>query len=214
MLQEDDTAMSVEQPGSFAASESLFGALQPALRSRRATRVENRSLGALTLWPAEGVYLADEAVDMASLVRLCGEPAEAYQLRRARTEPPGADAPQPARPLEELLWTIGFAASRGRLIDALEPTDLMELTHWPNLTRVPLQERGLRLATLFCRYPSSIPLAARLTGAERSEVHQFLSAAWCAGIARAVNRAESSPEDAPTERPGSLVDLLLRHLWG
>ena len=201
-----------DEAAQFSAADSLFGRMRPALREGSPVEITHASLGALRVWPREAVYAATTE----SLASLCGDQAGAYRLRRLQGAEPPADAS--ARPLEELLWTAGFAGSAGRLVDGLDPTDLVELTQWPNLTRVPIEAHGMRLAALFRRYPSSIPLAARRTGAGREEVHRFLSAAWCAGLARAVNRpdAETAVEPAAADggRADNVIEALLRRLWG
>lgn len=203
-----DSDRTADESVAFSAGESLFGKIRHALNGQVPVQLEHRENGAVTLWPGEGVFQATGE----PLPTLCADAPGEYRIRRLRESAPPADAA--VRPVEELLWATGFAASAGRLVDGLRPTDLIELTGWPNLTRVPIEDHGMRLAALFRRYPSSIPLAGRLTGASRAEVNRFLSAAWCAGLARPVNRPEAPAPNSEPARADSVIEALLRHLWG
>lgn len=192
----------------FSPCESLYYHVDRALRRRAPVSIEHRDAGTLRIWPQEDAFESDAP----SLARFCADQANSYRVHSLghRSTPPAC-----AARIEDLLWTIGFAASSGRLVEDLSGTEVIELSQWPNLTRVPLGHTGLRLAALYCRYPTSITVAARLTRAERAEVYQFLSAAWCAGLVRVVNQPCVTEERAGGERAsGSLIKALLRRFWG
>ena len=192
----------------FVPDESLYHHVDRAVRKGTPVSIEHRELGSLRLWPHQGVYECGAS----SLAQFCADRAESYRVHSLGHR---SAAPDNAGRVEDLLWTIGFAASSGRLVDSLFGTEVIQLSQWPNLARVPTGHSGLRLSALFCRYPTSITVAARLAGAERAEVYQFLSAAWCAGLVRVVNRPSEAQDQANgAGNGGSLVRALLRRLWG
>lgn len=212
-----DTALSdmgqpaVEQDWSaFPLADCLYFHVSRALRREAPVAITHADLGTLNVWPHERAFDCDAEL----FERFCAQHVNAYRVHKLAGS---GVAPQETGRIEDLLWTIGFAASGGRLVEGVSATDVIQLTQWPNLTRVPLGDRGLRLAVLYRRHAKSIPVAARLTGAERAEVQQFLSAAWCAGLVRVVNRSGATDETAaaadPDQARGSLVAALLRHLW-
>ena len=110
--------------------------------------------------------------------------------------------------LDDLLWMLGAAASRGRLADDLSRMDVFRLNRWPNATRLGLTHDEIRLAVLLSRYPSSIAVAAGHLRLGREVVNRFVTAAWCAGLAEPVNRAVPLP-DADLARRGTLMSALL-----
>jgi hypothetical protein len=112
------------------------------------------------------------------------------------------------RNIDELMWHAAFHASQGRLMEGCYRDDVVELTYWPNLTRLPLTPNTARISALLNRHPTSITLAARLLKVDMAEMYQFYSAARCAGLARAVNRTPEEPKLEP-HRNQSLLSALL-----
>ncbi len=203
-------------PTEFAASGCLHSAIRGAMVRGKDIAIEHST-------PPGHIFVQSQArrfhTDRADLLPLCADEPGAYRIRRLRADDTLRLDAAAWGGLEDLLWTVGFAASRGRLIDELAPTDVTELTEWPNLTRVPMGAQGVRLAVLFRRRPTSISIASRLSGAGRTEVQQFLSAAWCAGLIRVVNRSDAEPEsgsglEVEPDGGSSLITSLLRRLRG
>lgn len=115
------------------------------------------------------------------------------------------------RNIDELMWLAGFHASAGRLMEGCYRDDVVELMHWPNLTRLPSTPNTMRIASLLSHYPTSITLAQRFLKIEKSEAYQFYTAAHCAGLARAVNRTPQEPSLKPHKNQ-ALLSLLLNKI--
>lgn len=112
------------------------------------------------------------------------------------------------RSIDELMWKAAFYSSHGRLMHGCYPADVVELEHWPNLTRLPHTANAARIASLLSRQPSSIALAARKLKIAPEEIYQFYSAARCAGLARPINRTPHEPWLEPHRH-----QTLLSALW-
>ncbi|VAW60185.1 hypothetical protein MNBD_GAMMA08-2181, partial [hydrothermal vent metagenome] len=110
-------------------------------------------------------------------------------------------------------WMAGFYASNGRLMMGSYRNDVVELLHWPNLTRLPSTPNTMGIASLLSSCPTSITLAHRFLGIELSEIYQFYAAARCAGITRIVNRAPEEPSFKP-HRNQPLLSMLLDKIAG
>ncbi|MDH5424914.1 MAG: hypothetical protein OEY29_07980 [Gammaproteobacteria bacterium] len=115
------------------------------------------------------------------------------------------------RNIDELMWIAGFHASDGRLMEGCFRDDVVELMHWPNLTRLPSTPNTMRIASLLSHHPTSITLAQRFLKVDKTEAYQFYSAARCAGLARAVNRTPQEPSLKP-HRNQALLSLLLNKI--
>ncbi|MBE9516256.1 MAG: hypothetical protein IME93_04710 [Proteobacteria bacterium] len=95
------------------------------------------------------------------------------------------------RPIEELLWQAGHYASQGRLPEGYcEVIDVVQLDHWPNLTRLPSTANAVPMAALLNRHASSLKLAARMLKIGLDEMCIFYTAARMADIARPINRKD------------------------
>lgn len=205
------TGDTAETEATFALDSTLDALVRPAVGRRTDVRLELSGGGSIVVLATVGRYW----IEGRDPVSVCGEDRRAYRVKsqRSRPEPPAQITASGS--VEELFWTIGYAASQGRLVDALSPTDVLQVTEWPNLTRVPLGPHGLRLAVLMRRRPTSIPVAARLARAPRDHVHRVLSAAWAAGLLRTINRASNPSESRESIEEAdsmSIVQSLLRRL--
>lgn len=119
---------------------------------------------------------------------------------------PGAETV--GRNIDELMWRVGYHASSGRLMHGCFRDDVVELAHWPNLSRLPHSPNSARIAALLASHPTSITFATRLLKIEQAELFQFYSAARCAGLARPINRAVQEPKLAPHRNQNLLSALL------
>lgn len=118
------------------------------------------------------------------------------------------------RNLDELLWEAAFHASEGRLMKGCYRDDVVELPHWPNLTRISTTANTVRLCALLTRHPTSIILAGRLLKVEGGELYRFYSAARCAGIAHPVNRQAEEPQLEPYRGDRGLLSRLVARIAG
>ncbi len=83
--------------------------------------------------------------------------------------------------LDEAFWKAGMYLSKGRLIEPCKRDDVIELIHWPNLTRLPSTPNTMAMAAFFSRYPTTITLASRILKISLPELFTFYSAAYKAG---------------------------------
>lgn len=118
------------------------------------------------------------------------------------------------RPVEDLLWQSAHFGSRGRLLEGYcQSIDVIELDHWPNLTRLSSTPNAVSMAALLNRHPSSLKLAARMLNVSASEMATFYSAARASGIARPINRKDEIQEPkevTPHQNRGLLAKLFAK----
>lgn len=115
------------------------------------------------------------------------------------------------RPLDELLWTLGWHRSGGELLEQCRRNDVVLFSRWPNLSRLPVSASTHRIVALFTARPSSVVLASRLLGVSEDEVAQVYSAGMTAGYAAPINRTIDPPVAKP-HRHKSLIGRLIQHL--
>ncbi len=189
----------------FSPEEYLINMLRRATANGQDLLIELDNVGEIILLSSRGEYFGF-ATDMAEF---CTAPVDRYQVTimdAAHKRMPGETAI--GRNIDELMWMSAFHASKGRLMDGCFRDDVVELTYWPNLTRLPLTANTPRIAALLNRHPTSITFAARLLKVDMKEMYQFYSAARCAGLARAINRTPEEPKLEP-HRNQSLLSALL-----
>lgn len=117
------------------------------------------------------------------------------------------------RNIDELMWQAAYYASAGRLMDGCYRDDMVKISHWPNLTRLPHTPNTARILALLTRHASSISFATRLLKIEAAEIYQIYSAARCAGLARLINRTPEEPRMEP-HRNQTLLSALLAKITG
>lgn len=196
------------QGGVFSIGDFLVGALKRCVMEARSVVVSRPGLNDLVLVPARGIYFGT----LDEWAAVAGE--QGIKLQKRPLDPRNEAslvADRRGKEIDELLWTAGGLASRGRLADDLSRLDVFRLDYWPNLTRLPVSFDELRLAALLTRYPTSIAVASGQLRIATSVVNQFVTSAWCAGIASPVNRA-IQPEEYKTVKRGGLLNALLEKL--
>lgn len=115
------------------------------------------------------------------------------------------------RPIDELLWTTGYYTSPGCLSNGGRRDDVIKLTQWPNLTRLPHRPCYHRIAALLTTRPTSVVLAAKLLNLPEAEMYRFYNAASYAGYIRAINRKQPPPK--PTRhKHHSILQRLFKKL--
>lgn len=186
-------------PETFDPSEGLVGILWRAIEHNEDILVTLESGAGIVLVPSRGEY-AGYASDMRTF---CEAGVEQYtvkcldsdyrkQFERGKTL---------QRCMFELLWQAGFFGSKGRLIVGCGRYDVVQLTRWPNLTRVPAMPSAMAIAALLSRYPTHISIARRLTGVTAEEINKFCSAAFASRSLKILSRTEAV--DEPELKPHS-----------
>lgn len=192
----------------FDADDYIINIIKRAVAHVQDVAITLPGVGQLIALTTRGEYFAAPSI----LPAFCRAPAD--QLKVAVLEgPPAGMQAIVGRNLDELMWCAGFFASQGRLMEGCHHHDVVQLRHWPNLTRLPVTPNSMRMAALFARHPTSISLAYRLLKVEPAEMYQFYCAARCAGLAVAVNRKAEEPDLKP-HRNQPLLGALLAKIAG
>jgi hypothetical protein len=189
----------------FDPGHHLIDIVRRATANRQDIIVSAEGVGHLILLSTRGEYFPS----VSDLALFCKVPADRFKVEVLKQ----GDGRLPAAGyigsnIDELMWCAAFHVSEGRLMEGCYRDDVVQLSVWPNLTRLPRTPNSIRLSALFTRYPTSITFAGRMLGIDRAEMFQFYSAARCAGFARALNRKPEEPALQP-HRNKSLLSLLL-----
>lgn len=189
----------------FSPEEYLINILRRGTANQQDLLIELEGVGEIVLLSSRGEYFGF-ATDMAEF---CTAPIDRYVITIMGPNHQRMPSKESiGRNIDELMWQTAFYASKGRLMEGCYRDDVVELTYWPNLTRLPLTPNTARIAALLNRHPTSVTLASRLLKVDMSEMFQFYSAARCAGLARALNRTPEEPKLEP-HRNQSLLSALL-----
>lgn len=191
----------------FNPDETIITVLKRAVVNKQDIHLELTEIGELLLLAQRGEYfarLSDEqaffTTDIADIdVSVLGKgdrrlPAESVSGRN----------------IDELMWKAAFYNSNGRLMEGCYPADMVELDHWPNLSRLPHTTNTARIAALLSRHPATIAFVARLLHIAPTEAYLFYSAASAAGLAKPVNRTQDEPKLEPHRHQTLLSSLLKR----
>lgn len=116
------------------------------------------------------------------------------------------------RPIDELLWTLGYYSFNGNLSFGCRRDDVVQLQRWPNFTRLPHDSSFHRISALLTARPTSIVLAAKLLGITEEEVYRFYNAARYAGYIKAINRSEEKAPEQRKHKHQSLIQRLFKHM--
>ncbi len=196
----------------FAASDYFLGIVQRVLTSGENTRIALGGNGQISLFPGRNSY-SGRVADMAAF---CQAPAEKFEMSPLG---PAASPGESGKSIEELMWQAAFYASNGRLIDGCSKYDVVKFRRWPNLSRLPKSPNTMRICALLTRFPTTIMLTHRRLGAEKEEIYQTYSAAYCAGLVNMVSRnpqatvsqdATEPAEESPGRRRNLLRALLAK----
>ncbi len=189
----------------FSPEDYLINLLRRATANGQDLLIELDNVGEIILLSSRGEYFGF-ATDMAEFCTVSPDRYLVTIMGAGHQRMPGPGSV--GRNIDELMWIAAFHASKGRLMEGCFRDDVVELSYWPNLTRLPLTENSARIAALLNRHPTSITFAARLLKVDMPEMYQFYSAARCAGLARAINRTPEEPKLEP-HRNQTLLSALL-----
>lgn len=185
----------------FIPADHLLGIVQQSVASHRDTRIILRGEDEIVIFPERGIYYAN----VSDMVEFCRAPVAEFETKifdnGTLRYTPGSE-----KNITDLLWQSAFHASQGRLIEGCSKYDVVQLRHWPNLTRLPVTPNAARICALLTRHPTTIMLVHRVLGIDKEEVCQIYSSAYSTGIAHMVSRSpilnglEGSVEDAKLEQ--------------
>lgn len=200
----NDPTLSVQD--TFSADNYLIHIVRRAVKNSQNIHVALPGHGHIAILATDGEYF-NHADDIESFCKADSSEFKVAILSKNDCKTAG----DIGRNIDDLMWLAGFHASAGRLMDGCYRDDVVELMHWPNLTRLPSTPNTMRIASLLSNYPTSITLALRFLKIDKSEAYQFYTAAHCAGLARAVNRTPQEPSLKP-HRNQALLSLLLNKI--
>jgi hypothetical protein len=207
----------------FSPDSYLLGIVRRVIADGQDVQLALPGVGTLVIHAKRGEYFSS----LDDIAPLCRMAAARFQITAFSGPLADRSEPRVGRNIDELLWQAGFYASEGRLMQGCSYYDVVQLRHWPNLSRLPITPNSMRICALLVRYPTSILLAYRLLKVPAAEMFQFYTAARCAGIANVLNRearpVSSGPQDEPPEpeapvlkphRSQTLLSLLLEKIAG
>jgi len=195
----------ISEDQTFSADDYLINIVKRAVNNRQNIHISLAGNGSITVLPSIGEYFNNTE----DLEAFCATEATGFKVSVLGDKDIVTD--DTGRNIDELMWMSGFYASSGRLLEGCLRHDVVELMHWPNLTRLPGTENSMRIASLLSSCPTSITLARHFLKVDKEEIYQFYSAAHCAGLARAVNRVAKEPVLKP-HRNQALLGLLLQKI--
>jgi len=191
----------------FSPEEYLINIVRRAVLNSQNILIDTPNHGHITLFSSDGEYFSD----VENPEEFCRLPASSFKVTVLNEAKLKAYKTGIGRNLDELLWQVGFYASNGRLMEGCMWNDVVELSHWPNFTRVPVRPSFLRLAAILAKQATSLEYCITLLKISRQEAYQFYTAAISAGAVRVVNRPPKQLNLKP-HRNQALLGLLLEKI--
>lgn len=184
-----------QEADTYKSSGYAIGLIQRAVANQQNIGISGGATGELYILPKQGEYM-DLLQDSSSFFT---KPVKELEVTLLKDEDVNVlnETLMFGRSLNELIWTATYASAKGRLMAGCKPTDVIQLTDWPNLTRLSCNSNTLRLAALFAKTPTSLFVASRLLGIPKPEVYEFYSAAKAAGLAETIGSQNDLKEDEP-----------------
>ena len=192
----------------FDPEEYLLNILGRAVANKQDISVTLPSGEGLAIFPTRGDYFS--FID--DMERFCLSNINQFDVKVLN--PSEVDkfraTDRQGRNFDELLWQASYYASQGRLIKGCQREDVIEISYWPNLTRLPCPPSAIAITALLTRYPTSVTLACRILNVPQEEIFSFYSAAFSAGYIEVHNRQPEPPALKPHRDSSMLGQLLSR----
>jgi len=195
--------------GSFDPERYIINVIKRAIANQQNIKITLKNVGDIILLSKRGECI----VGTKNLEQMCVADIDQLEVSVLDKTELEKYASVIGRNIDELLWCAAFHASKGRLMKGCFRDDVVKLRHWPNVTRIPVTPNTMRIIALLTGHPTSIVLAKHLLKIDIGELHQFYSAAHCAGIAHVLNRKPDDPILKP-HRNRALLGLLLDKIVG
>lgn len=195
----------------FDPERYIINVIRRAVANKQNVKISLKGVGDILLLSERGEYISSTN----KLDEFCKVDIEQLQVAVVDDKDPELQKYQSVtgRNIDELLWRAAYCASNGRLMKGCAQDDVVQLRHWPNVTRIPVTPNTMRIASLLTRHPTSLVLARHLLKVDTAELSQFYSAARCAGIAHVLNRQPKEPIMKP-HRNRALLGMLLNKIAG
>ncbi len=190
---------------SFSPDDYVINIIRRAISHDQNILIDNPNHGRITVLSSAGEYLTD----LENLKAFCQLPSSSFKVTVLSEDKVKSFKTSIGRNIDELLWSAGFYASEGRLLEGSKWDDVLELCHWPNFTRVPMSFNFLRIASLLSKHPTSIERVIADLKIPRDEAYRFYCAARCAGSIRVNNDDIQINDHFKPHRNNALLSLLL-----
>ncbi len=194
----------------FNPENYLIGILSRAGTHKQDISVSLPSGGSLAIFPSRCEYFGH----VENMEAFCVADAKAFKVKTLTSLDGNVfiNGNVLGRNFDELLWQASYYASQGRLIKDCMREDVVEVSIWPNLTRLPCSSSAVAITALLARYPTSITLASRILNVPLEDMFRFYSAAFSAGFATVKNREVKTTDLKPHRDSTMLGQLLSRVL--
>ena len=191
----------------FSPDDYLVNILRRAVANDQTILVETEDKGSILVIPSENRFYSQTS----TLDAFCNLPQKQYKVSVLNDTSKQQFSADQGKSLDELLWLAGYYASSGKLIDDCSWNSVVELSYWPNFTRLPMQPSFLRMASLLAKRPTSVEYCISKLKVKREEAYQFFSAAYCAKSLRISNKPGIEEQLKP-HRNQALLSLLLQKI--
>ncbi len=173
-------------PGSYLLGH-VVQAVELAKKKDLPVRLEHPR-GGITFYP-DGrdvlVEMSERQLYILSSVPIQSRDVSIKTLKAPPVKGPGAESMSQGA----LLWQLTLWSARGRIPQTIQPTDLVVLRHWPNMTRLQGFPHAIRIAALLMQGPRSLIDTAGVLGVPQRFVFAFYSAASMVGLAMPSRRS-------------------------
>lgn len=121
---------------------------------------------------------------------------------------------QRCQPLDQLIWKIALWTARGHLPEGTDLQKVVQLSRWPNLTRLLLTPYSLQIASLWHKRPYSLLETAKLLDIPQRYVFTFYSGVIALQLLKTPNTIQ--PVLAPKQdvKQQDFFHRLLSKIWG
>jgi len=190
----------------FNPDDYLVNILGRAVANKQDISVSLKSGESLAIFPARGDYFS--CVDDMKAFCVSNIKAFTVKILKSSDDEDFRKGVEHGRNFDELLWQASYFASQGRLIQGCGREDVVAVSYWPNLTRLPCPPSAVAITALLTRYPTSLTLASRILNVPIEEMFEFYSAAFSAGFIVRQNKVVKPPELKP-HRDNTMLGQLL-----
>lgn len=195
-------------------NSDLIGVVNQSRMDQQVLAIRTGPTQVLVIDGAENLFYDPDEVAMELVDRVRSGDSQILKLSQTRKTQWLLDREPQARPMEELLWVIGYTGyvPNDCCFDkGCRTEDVIQLKRWPNLTRLPKDGNSIRLASLFSLRPTSVYLAGRILKVELDEVKRFYNAACSAGLAVRMNGEQVEWKPRPHRRQ-KLISAIFSYL--
>lgn len=191
-----DLSSAREENSAFDPADFLCGRVSKAETAPTGRSYSVPGIGSVAVWSDQRRW----RLQSGDLNRVAAAPLRELTIAALNGDMP---ADRGWRPLEELAWTSAFHASNGRIPVGRNRFDVVRVTGWPNLTRVPTTANTARVIALLCRTPATIAMVHRRLHIAEAEVNTLYSALLASGLIDIVHHSKVAEAEAPTARSES-----------